>query len=84
MEEWDFSGADRFLPKYDWGKWADGRSHPLRMGTDKERKAGTADFSIPVRSFQQLVYGYARRRGWKARTERDKADTGMVHIRITR
>jgi hypothetical protein len=33
----------------------------LHRGTEEERLAGLADFSVPVRTFQQMAINYANR-----------------------
>lgn len=59
LPRWDF--PDPRAPKYDWERWMNGSPWKLRRGMEHERLAGVADFTIPVKSFQQAAINYANR-----------------------
>jgi hypothetical protein len=82
-----FARTDRYRPKgYDWETWLDGRKHTLVQGTEKERLAGKADFSIEIRHFQQMALGHARKKGIFLKTQvgGDSGTENIIEIKAIR
>ena len=47
--------------KYPWREWLDGEQHVLHRGTEAQRLAGKADFSITAAKFRSATLGFAWR-----------------------
>lgn len=61
LKTWNFRDPGKHVRRYDWDKWMNGKPWRLTRGTREQWLAGAADFTVPVRNFQQMAIGYANR-----------------------